>query len=89
MSTPPSPEQRLEVSRALCLQALRQPAWLLLVQRMCVKPTHSASNAHGDTPEKSLAETLLSQCVKAFLDQLDDKHIRQGQNDHAQHQGPR
>lgn len=89
MSTPPSPEQRLEVSRALCLQALRQPAWLLLVQRVCAKPTHSASHAPGDTPGQNLAETLLSQCVKAFLDQLDDKHIRQGQSDHAQHQGPR
>lgn len=89
MNAPLSPEQGLEVSRALCLQALQQPAWLLLVQRMCAQPAHAATGTPSDPPGPSMAETLLNRCVKTFLDQLDGPHIRQGQDDHAQHQGPR
>jgi len=46
MITPPSAEQRLAVSRALCIQALQQPAWLLLLQRVCAKPAHAHSEQH-------------------------------------------
>ncbi len=81
MNTPPSPEQRLEVSRALYLQALRQPAWLLLVQRVCANPTHAPSNA----PEPNMAETLLKRCLQSFLDQIDDTPMQHSQHDHAPH----
>ena len=53
MNAPLSPEQGLEVSRALCLQALQQPAWLLLVQRVCAKSAQGASGQSKpstDTP---------------------------------------
>lgn len=82
MNTPLSAEQRLAVSRAMCLQALRQPAWLLLAQRVCA---HAASN---DSPGPNLPSGLWGQCIEAFLDHLHNAHIRQRQEDHAQHQGP-
>ena len=84
MSSPLTAEQRLEVSRALCLQALRQPAWLMLAQRMCVKPAH----APGDQPSQSMAAELFGLCIKSFLGQLDNTHVSQSQDNHAQHQGP-
>ena len=64
------------------LQALRQPAWLLLAQRVCA---HAASN---DSPGPNLPSGLWGQCIEAFLDHLHNAHIRQRQENHAQHQGP-
>lgn len=83
-ATPLTAEQRLEVSRALCLQALRQPAWLLFAQRVCVKPAH----APGEQPSHSMAGELLGRCIESFLGQLDHAHVSQRQDDHAQHQRP-
>lgn len=84
-ATPLTAEQRLEVSRAQCLQALRQPTWLLFAQRMCIKPT----NAPCEPPSQSMASELFGLFIKSFLDQLDNAHVSQRQDDHAQHQGPR
>lgn len=66
MSTPLSAEQRLAISRAMCLQALRQPAWLLCVQRMSAQPTH----ASGEPPGPSMAAELLDRCLTACLDAI-------------------
>jgi hypothetical protein len=83
-AAPLTAEQRLEVSRAQCLQALRQPTWLLFAQRVCGKPAH----APGEKPSQSMAAELFGLCIKSFLGQLDNAHVSQGQDDHAQHQGP-
>ena len=85
MSTSQTAEQRLQVSRALCLQALRQPVWLLLAQRVSA---HSAHSSTKPAQAHSLS-ALLVHGLEAFLDQLDDTHIGQGQNDHPQQDGPR
>jgi hypothetical protein len=66
MNTPPSAEQRLQVSRALCLQALRQPAWLLLVQRVCASPP---AHGPGAAPATSLKAELWGRCLTALLAQ--------------------
>ena len=84
MSTPLTAEQRLEVSRAQCLKALRQPAWLLLAQRVCVQPAH----APGENPSQNTTAELVGRCIESFLDQLDNAHVSQRQDDHAQHQRP-
>ncbi len=63
MSPPLSAEQRLVVSRAQCLTALRQPAWLLLAQRVCATPTHPPK-------EQSAACTsadFVTRCFKSFF----------------------
>ena len=83
MNTPPSAEQRLKVSRALCQQALRQPAWVLLAQRVC------APSASCDPARPSMAAGLWDRCIKSFLDYLHNAHVGQREKDHAQHQGPR
>lgn len=84
MSTPLTAEQRLEVSRDQCLKALRQPAWLLLAQRVCVQ----VAPAPGDHPSQNMAAELVGRCIESFLDQLNNAHVSQRQDDHAQHQRP-
>lgn len=66
MSTPLSAEQRLAVSRTMCLQALRQPAWLLCVQRVGAQ----ARPAPGETTGPSMAAELLDLGLTACLDAL-------------------
>jgi hypothetical protein len=75
MNRPKNAEQRLEVSRALCLQALKQPAWLLIAQRVSVHLTHAPMhpNSSKDIPD------LLNHCMSSFFDKLKEPRIRQGQ----------
>ena len=84
MSAPLSAEQRLAVSRAQCLTALRQPTWLLLAQRLCKAPTHAPNNQDAESAPKD----FLDRCIESFFDPLHSPHISQRQDDHAQHHGP-
>lgn len=68
MNTPPSAEERLKVSRALCQQALQQPAWLLLAQRVCAQP---GQGPHA-TPANDWMAELWGHGLTALLKHLND-----------------
>lgn len=59
-------EQRLAVSRAIGTQSLRQPAWLLLAQRM---GTHAMRSPDDPSPPNPAAE-LLTCGLTALLNAL-------------------
>lgn len=85
-------DQRLLVSRALCLQALKQPLWLLAAQRVSAPSSHAPAAADSQNE----LSNLLGRCIESFLHKLNDCHIsqspsqsqRQSQTHHAQKHGP-
>lgn len=68
MNAPRDAEQRLEISRALCIQALKQPVWLLVAQR--VSGFLTPASTHPETHEGIFY--LLDTCIQSFLNKLDD-----------------
>lgn len=84
MNRPKNAEQRLEVSRALCLQALKQPLWLLAAQRASIQ----LKDTHSDTDGQNEISALLEHCVASFLHKFNVPHVRQSQTGPAQQHGP-
>jgi len=50
MSSGPSAAQRLAVSRALLVEALREPVWLILAQRLLKEKAMAKSSAPSKRP---------------------------------------
>ena len=58
---PADAEHRLALSRALIVQAMQQPNWLLLAQRVC------ASAAPSDQDRRQAQQGLLDICLQSLL----------------------
>ena len=58
---PADAEHRLALSRALIVQAMQQPNWLLLAQRVC------ASAAPSDQDRQQAQNSLLDICLQSLL----------------------
>ena len=83
MTPPLTAEQRLAVSRAQCEQALGQPIWLLLAQRVC----DSAGRTTGAQSHACTLVAWLDPAIKTLLDHLHNADISERQKDHAQQHG--